>query len=188
MRNLFLITLLLLFPAGIVRPAVPPGDGFAGEAAVRGVLEGIFGRDGAVTVVARPIVLDANDRGEIAKTSKSPFADDTLRVYVCRNGNAIAGYGIVDNVRGRSRDITYMLVLNPDGEVASVEILVYRESHGGEVAGSAFRDQFSGKKPGDPLVSGRDIKAISGATISSRSVTAGVAKLRAAFARVRERI
>jgi len=182
------ITLLLSPPSGALHRAPAPGDRFADETAVRGALEGIFGRDGAISVVPRPIVIDSTGRAAISKVSKSPFADDTLRIYVCRKGDSLAGYGIVDNVRGKSRDITYMLILNAAGEVASVEILIYRESHGGEVAGSAFRDQFSGKKSGDRLVAGRDIKTISGATISSRSVTAGVAKLLAAFDRVRGRI
>jgi len=89
---------------------------------------------------------------------------------------------------GKSRFITYMVGLLPSGEVAGTEILVYRESHGGAIANGNFREQFSGKKPGDRLIPGRDVKIISGATISSRAVTYGVAKLLAAFRLVRERL
>ncbi len=192
MRILHAIAYLLFFvfaAAGATRPApAPPAIGGSGDSLVRDALEGLFGKDSTLRIESRPIVLDSTDRVEIAKYSKSPFADDTLRLYVCRKGKDTAGYGIVDDVRGKSRDITYLLVLEPGGTVASVEILVYRESHGGEVATSAFREQFVGKKPGDPLSAGRDIRTISGATISSRSVTAGVAKLLAAFDRVRGRI
>jgi hypothetical protein len=174
-----------------VRPAggTPrAGDGFADSAAIAVALERAFGRDSVLSIAYRPVVLDSASLAEISMATRSPFADDTLRAYVCRRGNRLAGYGIVDNVNGKSRDITYLLALTPEGEVASVEILVYRESHGGEIAAPAFRNQFRGKRPGDPLAPGRDIQTISGATISSRSVTAGVAKLLAAFDRVKGRI
>src|SRR6185503_4502798 len=150
--------------------------------------DGVAGGDTTLRIVPRPILLDSGDRAGIARTSVSPLADDTLRLYVCRKGKAVAGYGILDNVRGQSRQITYLLALDTAGVVVSVEILAYRESHGGEVASPGFRDQFRGKKPGEPLSPGRDIKMISGATISSRSLTAGVAKLLAAFSTVRRRI
>jgi hypothetical protein len=42
------------------------------------------------------------------------------------------------------------------------------------VAYDAWRKQFRGKTTGDPLQVDRDIRSISGATISVNSVTAGV--------------
>ena len=47
--------------------------------------------------------------------------------------------------------------------------MVYREPHGDEIRERRFRAQFAGKKLQDPLVVGKDIDAISGATISSSS-------------------
>ena len=47
--------------------------------------------------------------------------------------------------------------------------MVYRESHGWEIKDCRFRAQFQGKRASDPLVLGKDIDAISGATISSAS-------------------
>src|SRR6185436_5607616 len=55
-----------------------------------------------------------------------------------------------------------------------VDVLVYREPQGGEVAYEPWRKQFRGKTAEAPLVVGKDIKNISGATISSHSVTLGV--------------
>jgi Na+-translocating ferredoxin:NAD+ oxidoreductase RnfG subunit len=132
------------------------------------------------------LVLDSATRTAITASTKSPFPDDTLRLYACERGGSIAGYGVMDNVTGKSRAITYLVLLTPAGEVSGIEILVYRESHGGEIASASFRKQFAGKKPGDRLLPGRDIRTISGATISSRSVTAGVAKVMAAFAAIKD--
>ena len=51
---------------------------------------------------------------------------------------------------------------------------MYREPHGGEVAYDPWRKQFRGKTTAAPLQVGKDIRNISGATISCNSVTRGV--------------
>lgn len=171
--------------------AAPTGDGFAADSAVQGSLRGAFAGEAGATpleIAYHPVVLDSATRTKIASDTKSPFPDDTLRVYACLRNGSIAGYGVVDNVKGKSREITYLVALTPGGEVADVDILVYRESHGGEVASATFTDQFRGKKPGERLVAGRDVRTISGATISSRSLTAGVARVLAAFATVKAKL
>ena len=58
-----------------------------------------------------------------------------------------------------------------------VEILAYRESHGGEVRLPAWRRQFVGKTAASPLRVGDDIANISGATLSCTHVTDGVRRI-----------
>jgi len=60
--------------------------------------------------------------------------------------------------------------------VQDVQVMVYREPHGAEIRERRFRAQFSGKHLGQPLVVGKDIDAISGATISSHSAAYAVRK------------
>ena len=52
--------------------------------------------------------------------------------------------------------------------------MVYREPRGDEVRDPRFRKQFEGKTAQDPLRLGRDIDAVSGATVSSASLATGV--------------
>ena len=87
------------------------------------------------------------------------------------------GWFFVDRVLGKHELITYALALEPDGRVRGIEILEYRESHGGEVRDASWRAQFVGKTAGDPLKLDRDITNISGATLSCRHVTDGVKRL-----------
>src|SRR5581483_6621709 len=56
-----------------------------------------------------------------------------------------------------------------------------RESYGGEVAYESWRRQFRGKRAADSLRVGREIRGISGATISVHAVTLGVQRLLAAL-------
>jgi Na+-translocating ferredoxin:NAD+ oxidoreductase RnfG subunit len=55
--------------------------------------------------------------------------------------------------------------------------LVYREDHGGEVGSKRWLNQFSGKSKADNLIYQKDIAAISGATISAKSMTNEINKL-----------
>lgn len=87
------------------------------------------------------------------------------------------GYAMVTEEIGRFKPITFMVQLDPNGEVESVQIMVYRESRGDGVRRKRFLKQFHGKDTGDPLRLNRDITVLSGATLSSRSVTAGVKRV-----------
>jgi len=90
---------------------------------------------------------------------------------------ASGGWFFVDQVLGKHELISYALALEPDGRVRGLEILEYRESHGGEVRNASWRAQFAGKTARDPLQLDRDIANISGATLSCRHVTDGVKRL-----------
>jgi len=94
-----------------------------------------------------------------------------------KNGNPM-GYMLIDNIIGKSFPITFMTVLNLDGTVRDVEIMVYREPQGWEVRNKSFRRQFYGK---DSSSDSRGIMSISGATLSATSITKGVYKAMAAY-------
>ncbi|MEK7280423.1 MAG: FMN-binding protein [Nitrospirota bacterium] len=85
-------------------------------------------------------------------------------------------YAVILNEIGKERPITFMIVINPDGRVRVVEVLVYRESQGSEIRDRRFMRQFEGKTIMSELRAGRDIDAITGATLSSRSATYAVKK------------
>jgi FMN-binding protein len=87
------------------------------------------------------------------------------------------GWFVVDQVLGKHELITYALGIDPQGRARGIEILEYRESHGGEVRDAAWRAQFAGKSAADPLQLDRDIRNISGATLSCRHITDGVKRL-----------
>jgi Na+-translocating ferredoxin:NAD+ oxidoreductase RnfG subunit len=77
-------------------------------------------------------------------------------------------------VIGKDQPITFLVAIDPDDQLRDVDVLVYREPYGGEVAYEAWRRQFRGKTAEAPLQVGQDIRSISGATISVNSVTSGV--------------
>ena len=71
---------------------------------------------------------------------------------------------------GKTEDITTGLVVK-GGKIETVKVLVYRESHGGEVAREAFTRQFRGVSLKADSNLTRNPKNIAGATLSVRALT-----------------
>lgn len=76
---------------------------------------------------------------------------------------------ILDKV-GKEQPITIGVIIEND-EVQQVEILVYRESRGGEVRHGFFKQQFVGAQLINNVELDRNIDGISGATLSVNAVT-----------------
>ncbi|HTK82383.1 MAG TPA: FMN-binding protein [Bacteroidota bacterium] len=138
-------------------------------------LHKMFGDSAAISSSWRR--LSGSEIDSIARLSHSRWQRDSLQVYVCSAHQKTVGYGFVDDVKGKVQFITYLTGINTDGKVQDVDILAYRESYGGEVAYESFRRQFRDKSSADKLIPGKDIKNISGATISVRAITTGVRKI-----------
>lgn len=116
--------------------------------------------------------------GAIKKASGVAPPSKQLHAWRAQDG----GWFMLDRVIGKHEFITYAVALTRDGAVRGLEILEYRETYGGEVRNVAWRRQFLGKSFGAPVRLGKDIKNISGATLSSRHITDGVRRLLATWA------
>lgn len=101
-----------------------------------------------------------------------------MKFYVGKRDGAVIGYALIDHQIGKSYPITYMVVLNVDGTVRDVEIMIYREPRGWEVRYPSFMDQFTGKKADSDY---RNINTITGATLSVQALVKGVSRATAAY-------
>jgi hypothetical protein len=99
------------------------------------------------------------------------------KIWRVRAGARELGWFMVDQVIGKSELITYAVGVDRSGALLALEILDYREAHGGEIRLAGWRKQFAGKTAADAVELNRDIRNISGATLSCRHVTEGVQRL-----------
>ncbi len=149
-------------------------------------LKKLFGD--SVAISSAKIVLRSDEKKIIFEKSKSQWLSDTVVVHSCKINNGVVGYGFVDDVKGKVQFITYLVGMKPGGDVVDVDVLAYREAYGGEITFDSFRKQFRGKNPNDKLVPGKDIKNISGATISVRAITFGVRRILTTYELIKERM
>jgi Na+-translocating ferredoxin:NAD+ oxidoreductase RnfG subunit len=111
---------------------------------------------------------------------------DSAVVLRVRRAGALLGFAEVGNAMGKDQPITYLVAVDSALRMLDVDILVYREPYGGEVAYEPWRKQFRGRQPGDTLRVGREIRGISGATISVNAVTAAIRRTLAELAAQRK--
>lgn len=102
---------------------------------------------------------------------------DSASVLRVSRGDSLLGFAEVGNVLGKDQPITFLVAIDPADRLKDLDILVYREAYGGEVAYEPWRRQFRGHVAGDSLRVGKEIRGISGATISVHAVTLGVRRM-----------
>ena len=87
------------------------------------------------------------------------------------------GWFIVDQIIGKHENIDMAFAYHADGSVKGMEIMTYRETYGYEVANPKWRMQFHGKNFTEHLKLDKQIKNISGATLSCRHIADGINRL-----------
>lgn len=171
------ITVLLL--------SIPAGEaGNRGEQ-VRESMARSF--SGTARIRTLDVAVTEGDQVELRRAGAEPIRSETLKVLMADVGDSVVGYGIAFDVPGKDQPITCLLLVDRSLRVLEVSILAYREPYGGEVRNSSWLAQFAGRIPGETLRPGREIRTISGATISCRSVTRGVQRVLALLALVTHR-
>ena len=108
------------------------------------------------------------------------FTDDTGLVATAYQGNA--GYAVKVTPTGFNGTVEMMVGIDPSGNVLGISVISQSETAGlGAVsaastsAGEAFRGQFAGMSGSVSVTKdGGAVDAITGATITSRAVCAGI--------------
>jgi Na+-translocating ferredoxin:NAD+ oxidoreductase RnfG subunit len=104
------------------------------------------------------------------KDSGVDFADRLVVRYVATNAaNQLAGYAYFDTHRVRTLAETVMVVVTPDAKVARIEILSFDEPPD-YLPRERWLEQFRGKKLGEDLSLRRDIRPMSGASLTGRAI------------------
>jgi len=109
--------------------------------------------------------------------------EDSYRITTITRADSVAGFVVVVEEIGKHRPITFAVGVGPDGKVQDMAVLAYREAYGGEIKDKRFLAQYRDKGLGDVLLPYRDIRNISGATLSvqatGRAARKAIAVLRA---------
>ncbi len=70
----------------------------------------------------------------------------------------------------------YLMILNAEKEIIKVQVIDYPGEHGYEVSSKRWLRQFQGYTGNQSLDYGKNVDAISGATISGNSITSDIKK------------
>ena len=131
---------------------------------------------GAKMQVVRQVFPSAID---IAEVSMSQDAQEfgrpaEAKISEIRGASGLLGYCVESKVVSRSGPFRIRVLLDSHLYVKQAKVISYPWDRGRDVRKRAFTSQFEGKGPEDPIQLGKDIDAMTGATISSRVMAEGV--------------
>jgi len=117
----------------------------------------------------------------IEKTVRQRFFRNEVYFWKIELQDGSRAFAILDNVYGKAMPITFLVAFDKQGTVLHSTIVKYREAIGGMVRAAKWQHQFVGRNAESGFAIGKDIDAISGATISTHAVAKGIKKLSLLF-------
>lgn len=121
--------------------------------------------------------LDKELKKNSEKFARQRFYSKFVYYYEIKKDDKNIAYAILDNVKGKVKPITFLIVFNNNLSINAVEIIKYREEHGGAIENKEWLMQFNNKSLQTKLVLNNNIDGISGATISVKAIIKGVKRL-----------
>ncbi len=119
------------------------------------------------------ITLSPEEAKQIKKLSNVRVRENKLNAYKTAEGEWL----IFDQVIGKHENIDVAFALTSSGKVKGIEILVYRETYGHEIRNLNWRKQFFGRGSESHLTLDKEIKNISGATLSCSHITDAINRI-----------
>jgi len=116
----------------------------------------------------------------IEKRAESKLESPLVTYYRGEIDNAPAGYAFFETDLVRTMPETYMVVLSPVGEVKFVEILAFHEPMD-YLPRKKWFSFFKKKQLNDSLRVKRDIRNVTGSTLTTRAITGGVRRVLATY-------
>ena len=117
---------------------------------------------------------DVDERTRIEGRLASKLAQTEYLFHVARSGQRIDGYAHLGRAPTRYSTFTFAVLFDPRGTITRAEVIEYLETNGSGIRSRVFLRQFEGMDSRSGFRFGRDIDAVTGASISSRSLASGV--------------
>ena len=109
--------------------------------------------------------------------AKLVFKITENNLYKIIQKDTIIGYAFVDKAPSKTDQFDYLVLFDKNLIIKKTKVLIYREDYGGEISSKRWLRQFENKTSTDRLKYEKDIIAISGATISAKSMTVSINNL-----------
>lgn len=108
-------------------------------------------------------------------------------LYKILSADTLIGYVFVDQAPSKTAKFDYLVIFDAELTVINSKVLIYREEYGGEIGSNRWLRQFEGMSGKDRVSPETNIDAISGATISVRSMTRSMDNLLQTIGRLQEK-
>ena len=125
---------------------------------------------------------DKMDVSDAVAAAASAQGGKIVEMYPMTNGGADAGYVVKVSASGSQGTITMMVGVDANKAITGISVISHSETSGigtkvvgnePNAAGEPVLDQFVGMSGSGSLVVGKNVIAVSGATVSTKGITMG---------------
>ena len=125
---------------------------------------------------------DKMDVSDAVAAAASAQGGKIVEMYPMTNGGADAGYVVKVSASGSQGTITMMVGVDANKAITGISVISHSETSGigtkvvgnePNAAGEPVLDQFIGMSGSGSLVVGKNVIAVSGATVSTKGITMG---------------
>ena len=125
---------------------------------------------------------DKMDISDAVAAAASAQGSKIVEMYPMTNGGADAGYVVKVSASGSQGTITMMVGVDANKAITGISVISHSETSGigtkvvgnePNAAGEPVLDQFIGMSGSGSLVVGKNVIAVSGATVSTKGITMG---------------
>jgi electron transport complex protein RnfG len=129
-----------------------------------------------VAEAAATVLVTDEQIARVADAGGGELSGAMVTRYVATASGEPIGYAYLDTHRVRTLPETLMVVLEPDGRVRRVEVVAFREPLE-YIPRDSWYGQFEGERLSDELALKRDIRPVTGATLTARATTEAVRRI-----------
>lgn len=134
------------------------------------------------TTTRETLFLSNDQRSRVEKDSGVEVSSSLATRYVAKGEDgAVLGWAYLDTHRVRTLPETLMVVLGAEGTVQRVEVVTFREPLE-YMPREGWYGQYEGQTLDDDLALKRDIRPVTGATLTARATTEAVRRVLAIHA------
>lgn len=130
----------------------------------------------ADSIETRTFVIEEEELVEIERRARVAIDSKLFTFFVGIKDNEVMGYAAIDSNNVRTYPQTFMVVLDPNGQVETTLILAFHEPPE-YLPSEHWLEQMDGKDLESPIRPGDDIAGILGSTLSVRAISSGVRKI-----------
>ncbi len=119
---------------------------------------------------AKDVFLTDELAAKLQSLARTKIAERMVTFYVATAAGKTVGYAAMHTHKVRTKNETLVLGFEPDGRIRRIDLAVFLEPEEYQPT-TKWLAQFNGKSTADRLTVGNDVLAISGATLSARSIS-----------------
>ncbi len=126
-----------------------------------------------VNIVKKNLLLTKREASEVSKRAHVALKTKIYRIFTVSDVNTIRAFGVLISKKVRSKNAAVLYLIDAQSStIKSIEVVAFHEPLE-YLPSSTWLQQFYGKKHSDVLRTGQTIPAITGATMSARTLTNG---------------